>query len=334
MLVANMKRMAGRRSAHLGALAALAVALCLCCASAIAQAYPARPLRMIVPFPPGGSNDILGRLIAQKLSERLGQQVVVDNRAGADGIIGTEMATRAAPDGYTLLIISTTLTMNAAIHKLPFDPVKSLTPIALIASGANVIMAAPGFPAQTVQDLIALAKAKPGAIRYATSGVGGFNHFGGELFNSLAGVSMTHVPYKGGGPSMIDVMSGIVEVGFGTLVQAIPHIRSGKLRAIAVGSLRRSPALPEVPTIAEAGLPGYDGSIWWGILGPAGMPSALVARLNAEIGAVLKDADMTRRLEAETAEAIVAGPEAFARVIAEDMEKWRRVARQTGMRAE
>ena len=301
---------------------------------AAAQAFPARPLRLIVPFPPGGSNDILGRVVAQKLSVRLGQQVVIDNRPGADGIIGTEMAVRAEPDGHTLLFISTTLSMNAVIHKLTFDPVKSLTPVALIASGANVIMAAPAFPARDVKELIALAKLKPGNLRYATSGIGGFNHFGGELFNTMAGVSMTHVPYKGGGPSMIDVMSGVVEIGFGTLVQALPHIRGGKLKAIAVGSLKRSPILPDVPTISEAGLPGYDGSIWWGVLGPAGMPGAVVARLNAEIGAVLQDPDMARRLEAEAAEAIVAAPEVFGKLIADDVEKWRRVARQTGMRAE
>ena len=301
---------------------------------AAAQAFPARPLRLIVPFPPGGSNDILGRVVAQKLSVRLGQQVVIDNRPGADGIIGTEMAVRAEPDGHTLLFISTTLSMNAVIHKLTFDPVKSLTPVALIASGANVIMAAPAFPARDVKELIALAKLKPGNLRYATSGIGGFNHFGGELFNTMAGVSMTHVPYKGGGPSMIDVMSGVVEVGFGTLVQALPHIRGGRLKAIAVGSLKRSPILPDVPTISEAGLPGYDGSIWWGVLGPAGMPGAVVARLNAEIGAVLQDPDMARRLEAEAAEAIVAAPEVFGKLIADDVEKWRRVARQTGMRAE
>ena len=302
--------------------------------NAAAQAFPARPLRLIVPFPPGGSNDILGRVVAQKLSVRLGQQVVIDNRPGADGIIGTEMAVRAEPDGHTLLFISTTLSMNAVIHKLTFDPVKSLTPVALIASGANVIMAAPAFPARDVKELIALAKLKPGNLRYATSGIGGFNHFGGELFNTMAGVSMTHVPYKGGGPSMIDVMSGVVEIGFGTLVQALPHIRGGKLKAIAVGSLKRSPILPDVPTISEAGLPGYDGSIWWGVLGPAGMPGAVVARLNAEIGAVLQDPDMARRLEAEAAEAIVAAPEVFGKLIADDVEKWRRVARQTGMRAE
>ena len=319
-------------------LSAVVLAMSLCLGGwgidAVAQGFPARPLRLIVPFPPGGSNDILGRVVAQKLSVRLGQQVVIDNRPGADGIIGTEMAVRAEPDGYTLLFISTTLSMNAVIHKLTFDPVKSLTPVALIASGANVIFAAPAFPARDVKELIALAKVKPGSIRYATSGIGGFNHFGGELFNTLAGVSMTHVPYKGGGPSMIDVMSGVVEVGFGTLVQALPHIRGGKLKAIAVGSPRRSPILPDVPTIAEAGLPGYDGSIWWGVLGPAGMPGAVVARLNVEIGAVLKDPDMVKRLEAEAAEATVAAPEVFGKLIADDVEKWRRVARQTGMRAE
>ena len=332
-----MTRAAGRQTTLIARLTTTLILglIGIHCGGASAQAdYPVRPLRMVVPFPPGGSNDILGRFIAHKLSLRLGQPVVIDNRAGADGIIGTEMVARAAPDGYTILIMSTSLTMNAVIHKLSFDPVRSLTPISLIASGANVIMAGPAFTGRTVPDLIALAKARPGQIRYATSGVGGFNHFGGELFNSLAGVAMTHVPYKGGGPSMIDIMGGVVEIGFGTLVQSIPHIRSGKLRAIAVGSLKRSPLLPEVPTIAEAGVPGYDGSIWWGILGPAELPAPIVARLNGEISALLKDPEMVRRLETEAAEAIVAGPEALARLIAQDLDKWRRVAKQTGIRGD
>ena len=198
-----MTRAAGRQTTLIARLTTTLILglIGIHCGGASAQAdYPVRPLRMVVPFPPGGSNDILGRFIAHKLSLRLGQPVVIDNRAGADGIIGTEMVARAAPDGYTILIMSTSLTMNAVIHKLSFDPVRSLTPISLIASGANVIMAGPAFTGRTVPDLIALAKARPGQIRYATSGVGGFNHFGGELFNSLAGVAMTHVPYKGGGP--------------------------------------------------------------------------------------------------------------------------------------
>jgi tripartite-type tricarboxylate transporter receptor subunit TctC len=316
----------------------LTVALCLC-GPAAAQgvdpsAFPSRPVRMVVPFPPGGSNDIVGRFLAQRLSERLGQPVVVDNRAGADGIIGTDLVARGDPDGYTLLIVSSTYTMNPAIHKLPYDPVKSLTPIARLASGGNVIAVTPGLPVNTIRELIALAKTKAGHLRYASSGVGGFNHFGGELFNMLAGVSLEHVPYKGGGPAMVDVMGGQVEVVFGTLIQALPHIRSGKLKALGVGSARRSPLLPQVPTISEAGVPGYDGSIWWGILARAGTPAPIVTKLNGEINAVLRDPEAAKRLAAEGAEPVTDTPEAFGKLIAAELAKWSRIAKQAGIRAQ
>ena len=332
-----MKAVFLRRMA--GAVAAGAALLCLYPLSAIAQAgdpakFPAKPIRMIVPFPPGGSNDILGRFLAQKMSERLGQQTIDDNRAGADGIIGTELAARAPADGYTLLVVSTTYSMNPAIHKLPYDPIKSLIPISLIASGGNIIATHPSFPVNSVKDLIALAKAKPGHIRYASSGIGGFNHFGGELFNTLAGVKLAHIPYKGGGPAMLDVMTGQVEVMFGTLIQALPHIRSGKLKPLGVGSAKRSPLLPQVPTIAEGGVAGYDGSIWWGVLGPAGIPSAIVTKLNADIGAILRDPEMAKRLVAEAAEPVVETPEAFGKMIVNDIGKWSRIAKQAGIRTE
>jgi len=318
-----------------------ALALLYACAAGTAAAqapdasrFPTKPIRMIVPFPPGGSNDILGRFLAQKMSERLGQQTIVDNRAGADGIIGTELASRLPADGHTLLIVSTTYTMNPAIHKLPYDPLKSLIPIAQIASGGNVIATHPSFPAKTAKDLIALAKAKPGHLRYATSGIGGFNHFGGELFNVMAGVKMIHIPYKGGGPSMLDVMTGQVEVVFGTLIQALPHIRSGKLKPLGVGSAKRSPLLPEVPTVSESGVPGYDGSVWWGVLGPAGIPAPIVGKLNGEINAILREPEMAKRLVAEAAEPTVSTPEAFGKLIVNDIAKWARIAKQTGIRAD
>jgi len=316
-----------------------ALGLFCACATAAAQTpdasrFPTKPIRLIVPFPPGGSNDILGRFLAQKMSDRLGQQTIVDNRAGADGIIGTELAARAPADGHTLVIASTSYTMNPAIHKLPYDPVKSLAPISLIASGGNVIAVHPSLPIKTVKELIAVAKAKPGQLRYASSGIGGFNHFGGELFNTMAGVKLVHVPYKGGGPAMLDVMSGQVEMTFCTLIQALPHMRSGKLKALGVGSARRSPLLPEVPTIAESGVPGYDGTIWWGVLGPAGIPGAIVTRLNTEIGVILRDPEMGKRLVAEAAEPVIETPEAFGKLIVNDIGKWGSVAKQAGLRAE
>lgn len=302
--------------------------------NAAAQSYPARPIRMVIPFPPGGGNDILGRFLAQKMSERMGQPTIVDNRAGADGIIGTDSVARAAPDGYTILIVSSSYTTNAAIHKLPYDPVKSLTPISLIGSGSSVIFAAPGLPVNNAQELIAMARTKPGGVRYASSGVGGLPHFNGELFNTMAGVKMIHIPYKGGTPSIQDVMTGLVEVGFGTLTQVLPLVRSGKLKVLGLGSSKRSAAMPDIPTIAESGIPGFDSSIWWGVLGPAGLPPAILSRLNGEIGASLKDPDMVKRLAAEAAEPVVAPPETFARLIAVELERWARVARETGIKAE
>ena len=295
--------------------------------------FPVKPIRLIVPFPPGGSNDILARSLAQKMSERMGQQTIVDNRPGADGIIGTELATRAPADGHTILIVSISYTMNPAIHKIPYDPVKSLTPIAQIAAGPNVICSHPNFAARNIKELIALAKAKPGELRYATSGLGGVNHFHGELFNQLAGVKLTHIPYKGGGPSMIDVMSGQVEVVFGTLIQALPHIRSGKLKPLGVGSAKRSPILPQVATIAET-VPGYDGIIWWGILAPTGVPASIAAKLNSEINAILRDPEMAKRLSAEAAEPTIGTPEAFGKLIANDLVKWSRIAKESGIRTE
>ncbi len=318
--------------------AALAATLLGAAGHAAAQAddtkFPTRAIRFIVPFPPGGSNDILARFLAIKMSERLGQQTIIDNRPGADGIIGTELAARAPADGHTILIVSTSYTMNPAVHKLPYDPVKSLIPIAQIAAGGNVIATHPSFPAKTVKDLIALAKAKPEQIRYASSGIGGFNHFGGELFNMLAGVKLTHIPYKGGGPSMLDVMSGQVEVLFGTLIQALPHIRSGKLKPLGVGSARRSPLLPDVPTMADSGVPGYDGSIWWGVLAPAGVPAPVVTRLNNDINAILREPDMAKRLSAEAAEPAITTPRAFGELIINDLAKWSRIAKQANIRAE
>jgi len=301
-------------------------------ASAV-HAYPTRPVRIIVPFPPGGSNDILGRFIGQKLSERLGQTTVIDNRPGADGIIGTDIAAKSVPNGYTLLVVSTSYAMNPAVHKLPYDPLKSLVPVALIGTGPNLVAVTPSLPVNSMKDLIALAKAKPGQLRYASSGIGGFNHFGGELLKSAAGIDIVHIPYKGGGPAMIDVMSGQVEILVSTLIQALPHIRSGKLKALGVGSAKRTPVLPDVPVIAET-IPGYDGSIWWGLLAPAGLPAPVLARLNTEIGVILRDPETAKRLAAEAAEPVVAPPEAFGKIIADDIAKFTRVAKQAGITAQ
>ena len=318
---------------------AAAFTLCTCAGLAAGQAvdparFPAKPIRIIVPFPPSGSNDIIARFLAREMSGRLEQQVIVDNRAGADGIIGTELAARAPADGHTLLLVSRTFTMNPALHKLSYDSVTSFAPIALLAAGPNVITATPSLPVKTVKDLIALAKAKPGQLHYSSSGIGGFNHFSGELFKTMAGVNLTHIPYKGGGPAMLDVMSGQVAITFGTLIQALPHIRSGKLKALGVGSLKRSSALPEVPTISESAVSGYDASMWWGILSPAGLPAPIVTKLNSEINAILREPEMAKRLSAEAAEPVINTPSAFGTQIVNDIALWARVAKQTGIRSE
>jgi tripartite-type tricarboxylate transporter receptor subunit TctC len=301
-------------------------------AQTTAQKFPAKSIRMIVPFPSGGSNDIVGRFMGQKLSERLGQQVVIDNRGGADGIIGTELAARAPADGYTILIASASYAMNAVIFKLPYDPYKSFTPISLIGTGGNVVSVHPSVPAKNIKDLIALAKSRPGQLRYASSGMGGFNHFGGEMFKTLAGVDLIHVPYKGGGPAMIDVMAGQIEVLFSTLVQALPQLRSGKLRPLGVGSEKRSPLLPEVPTLIESGVSGYDAAVWWGFLAPAGLPAELQSRLHGEVVAVLRDPDAAKRLAAEAAEPAIATPDEFMKFIARDIVKWGKVAKQANIK--
>ncbi|MCC6535341.1 MAG: tripartite tricarboxylate transporter substrate binding protein [Burkholderiales bacterium] len=302
-------------------------------AAELPKDFPNRPVRLIVPFPPGGSNDILGRFMALKLTERFKEQVIVDNRPGADGLIGSDIAARATPDGYTLLIVSTSYSMNPAIHKkMPFDPIKDLVPVSMIGTGPNAVVVNPNFAAKTVKDLIALAKAKAGQINYASSGVGGFNHFGGELFNSAAGIKMTHVPYKGGGPAMVDIMAGHVPVLFGTLIQVLPHARSGKLRVLATGGPKRAAVLPDVATVMESGLP-YEVTIWWGLLAPKGMPSALVAALNDTVGKTLAEADTRKRLAAEAAEPMIATPAEFGDIIRKDIAKWIKVAHDAKMEA-
>ena len=298
-----------------------------------ASRFPVKPIRMISPFPPGGSNDILGRFIAQKMSERLGQQMIVDNRPGAAGIIGGDLAARAPADGHTLVMVATTYAQIPALHKLPYDPVKSLIPVAQVAAGPNAIFSHPKFAANSVKDLIAFARARPGEVRYASTGIGGFNHFAAELFNQLAKVKLTHIPYKGGGPAMLDVMTGQVEVMFGSLIQALPQVRSGRLKALGVGSLKRSPLLPQVPAIAET-VPGYDGSIWWGVLAPSGVPEPIVMKLNAEINAILREPETAKRFAAEAVEPVITTPQAFGELIVKDIAKWGRIAKQADIRAE
>ena len=316
--------------------ACLSLCWALACTFAHAQGahatYPTKPVRIIVPFPPGGSNDIVARYVAQRLSGRLAQQMVIDNRGGADAIIGTQLASAAPVDGYTLLAISVTHTMTPATHKkLPYDPVRSFTPIALMGTGPVMIGSFPGAPFTNLKDVIAAAKVKQGALQYASSSAGGLTHFAGELFNLMSGAKLSIVAYKGGTPAITDVMAGHVPLLINTLATVVPHIRSGRLRLLGVGSAQRTAALPDAPTVAEQGLPGYEASIWWGMVAPTGLSNTIVTRLNAEITAIMRDPDTVKWLTSQAADSLTGTPGEFTHKIAADLAKWRKVAREAGM---
>jgi tripartite-type tricarboxylate transporter receptor subunit TctC len=300
-----------------------------------AQDYPTKPVRLIIPFPPAGSNDVVGRMIATKLGENLGKQVVVDNRGGAGGTIGTELAAKAPNDGYTLLIISIAHAVGPALYKpLPYDPIKAFAPISLLASGPNVLAINPSLPVNSVKELVALAKSKPGELQYASAGVGSFQHLGGELFKLEAGVNMLHVPFKGGGPAMIDVIGGHTKLLFSSLVQTTPHIRSGKLKALGVGGTKRSPVLPDVPTIAEAGVPTYEAVNWWGIVAPAGTPAPVIERLHRAVQEVQGAADVQARFASEGADIVRTSPAEFGAFMVKEMNRWGRVVQESGIKAQ
>jgi tripartite-type tricarboxylate transporter receptor subunit TctC len=293
--------------------------------------YPSKPIRFIVPFPPGGSNDVLSRYIGTKLTDRLGQQIVIDNRAGANGIIGTELAAQAPADGYTILIASTSYVMNAAVRKLPYDVEKSFDPVSLIGQAPNCIVVNPKGGFATLRDLVERARAKPASIFYAATGIGGFNHFGGELFKKIANIDMVMVPYKGGAPAMTDVIAGQIPVMFSSVTQVLPHVRNNRLKVLAVGAAKRATPLPDVPTVAEAGFPGYEVYVWWGIVVPHGVPAALQNRLRTELTAVLQAPETKKRLLADAAEPRTISPAEFRKMIHDDVKKWSEVAKKAGI---
>ncbi len=301
---------------------------------AVAQDYPTRPVRLIIPFPAGGSNDVVGRLVATYLGERSGRQMVVDNRSGAGGVIGTEAVAKSPPDGYTLLLISMAHAVNPWLFKLSYDPIKDFAPVALLAEGANVVVVNPSLPVNSVKELIALAREKPGDLQYASAGIGTFQHLGAELFKLMAGVDMVHVPFRGGGPSMISVVGGHTRVTFPSLAQTVPYIKSGTLRALGTGGRERSPVLPDVPTIAEAGLPGYEAVNWWGIVAPAGTPRAIIEKLSGAIAAVQRSPQAQRQFASEGATPVTMTPDAFGQFMVSEMDKWGKVVRQGGIKAE
>jgi tripartite-type tricarboxylate transporter receptor subunit TctC len=304
--------------------------------SVAADVYPSRPIRMIVAYPPGGGTDIVGRFMAQKLTEQLGQNVVVDNRGGATGNIGTEMVARANPDGYTMLMGNVAPNaINVSLFKtLPYDPVKDFAPVSLVAITPNILVVNPAVPVKTVKDLIGLAKAKPGTINYPSAGIGSSSHLAGELLRSLAGVDIVHVPYKGGGPALVDVLSGQMQIMFATLPAAMPHVKSGKLRPVAMTTAKRSIAMPDLPTVAESGVPGYEAATWYGLLLPARMPAPIVDRLHAETVKALAVPELRERLVGQGFEPVGSTPAEFAAYIKSEIVKWGKVIKAAGITQE
>lgn len=297
-----------------------------------AQAYPAKPVRMVVPFPAGGATDIVGRLVAQKLSEAWGQQVIVDNRGGAGGTIGSDVVAKSAPDGYTILVAtsSTHAIAPSLYSKLAYDPVRDFTPVTLLASATILLAVHPSVPAKTVKELIALAKGQPKALSFASSGNGGISHLIGEQFKSMAGIQMLHVPYKGDTPALVDLASGQVSLMFGTAVSFLPYVKAGRLKALAVTNPKRSPIVPDIPTVAESGLPGFEALQWFGIFAPAGTPKDIVARLHGEIVKILRVPDVRERLSSLGADVVGNTPEQFAAFQRADAAKWTKVVKESG----
>jgi tripartite-type tricarboxylate transporter receptor subunit TctC len=315
----------------------VAVALAGACAAASAQsAYPSKPVRMIVGFPPGQATDIVARAVAQKLTDSFGQSVFVDNRPGAAGIIGTEVAIKAGGDGYTLLMSSSgPLAVNPGLYaKLPYDPLRDLAPITLVASVPLFLVAHPSLPANNVPELIALAKQRPGQINYASGGSGVTNHLVMEMFKSAAGVDLVHVPYKGGPPALTDLIAGQVSVMFETGPGALPHVRSGKLKALATGGIRRSVAMPELATVAEQGIAGFDGVAWIGFVAPAGTSRPIVDRLHAETVKILALPDVRERFVSQGAEPVGNSPDEFGAYIKAEIAKWGKVIRESGAKVD
>jgi tripartite-type tricarboxylate transporter receptor subunit TctC len=319
---------------------ATALACALNCAAASAaqskpaDTYPARPIRVIVPFAPGGGLDITARLIGQRITEKWGQNFVIDTRPGAATIVGTEIASHALPDGYTILMITTTFAINPSLYaKLPYDPSKDFTPITQLNTQPNVVVANPTFAATSVKDLIALGKQKRGELTFASPGAGSAPHLAGELFQRMAGIEMVHVPYKGIPPAVTDVIGGRVTMLFTTTISAAPHVRSGKLKAIALTSAKRLPAMPDVPTIGET-VPGYAAEAFQGVVAPAGVPRAIVEKLAAAFIAIVKSPEVGQRFEADGAVPVGSSPQQFAAFLRTETQKWAKVIGEAGIRLE
>lgn len=311
-----------------------ALALAMACGTAIAQSYPAKAVRIVVGYPPGGPTDVLARIVAQKLTESWGQQVLVDNRPGASGMIGAEVTVRAIPDGYTLLMVPVTYAVTPSLYpKMSYDAVKDLAPVAQVAAAPFILVVHPTLPVKTVKDLITLARSRSAQINYASASAGGMPHLAGELFNTMTGVKMVHIPYKGAAPATTDLLAGQVSLMFNNMLSAMPQVKNGRLRAIAVTSTKRSAAAPELPTIAET-VPGYEASGWYATLAPAATPRELITRLNNDMNRVMKMPDVTQRLAGDGVEAVGITAEQFGRYLQQEIAKWGKVVKASGAKAD
>jgi len=301
---------------------------------AAAQPYPARPVRLVIPFPPGGSNDVVGRVIAAQLTDRLGQTMVVENSGAGGGIVGINAAAKARADGYTLLLVSVGYPVSIGLGRMPVESLQWFTPVASIATGPSLLVVPAAMPVNSLRDLVALAKKKPGELNASAAGPGSFQHLATELFRLQAGIDIVIVQYKGGGPALTDTVAGQVQMNVGSVIQNLPHVRSGKLKALGVGGAKRLAALPDVPTFAEAGLPGAEATNWWGIVAPLGTPAPVVERLQHDIAAILDSADTRKRLELEGAEPLRMGAAEFTQLMSAETAKWTRVVKEAGIKAE
>jgi tripartite-type tricarboxylate transporter receptor subunit TctC len=315
-------------------LLAFSLVFSLSAAFAAESSYPSKTVRIIVPFTPGGSNDIIARMIAVKLSDRFGKQVIVENRPGAGTVIGVETVAKSDPDGYTLLLSGSAFTINPALYKLPYDPAHGFAPVAKLGSGPALLTVHPTVPANSVKELIALAKEKPGKLICASVGVGTFQHLGAELFKLMAGVDFKIVHFKGGGPAATDQIGGHSQIMFASLMQVLAHVKAGKLRGLGSGGLKRSAALPDMPTISEAALAGYESSIWWGIHAPAGTPQAIIERLRKELAEILNAPDMQKIFQDQGAEVDYLAPAEFGKFVGAEIAKWGRVVKEANIKAE
>jgi tripartite-type tricarboxylate transporter receptor subunit TctC len=310
---------------------AAAILLAAAASLAQAQAWPSRPIKLVAPFSPGGFTDVVARILAQKLGESLGQPVIIENKPGAGSTIGTDYVAKSKPDGYTFAIVSTTHVSSPWLYKsIPYDAIKDFTPVMKLVEGPYVMIANPGVPAKSVAELLALAKAQPGKINFASSGNGSAQHLVGAMFASMAGIKLNHVPYKGSGQAMQDIVGGQVQLGFVGMPNALPYIPSGRLRALAVTTRARAHDLPDVPTMDEAGIKGYDATIWLGMLAPAGLPHDILARMNSEVIKALASPETRKLIQAAGVEVSTSSPEEFASLLRSELDKWGKVVKSTG----